>query len=498
MTAEQAKKSLDYTRIVTKATESVFQTVPFDNGLPMDVQLKTIYRRIERMAASQKWPPISESKIYDYLAKGVIVSVGNSDYVSEVNTVPLNGGALKRLERSIDKSRRTRYERDSQVVNRRRSSPTWRDGSAAKKSQILTSSVSLVPYNIWRERQKELQRLKAQEEKQRLSSRFIKKSILKSGQNAQEVLRPAPRAEQTISILCQNPEALDKVPEGVIFSIGFGVDKVIPLRVISYPLLGLELLRRDSRARLEFYVATQFADLRQLSQAEATNSRLSIQMEVMRFCQRFYPEVAARISFIDTRPLTNKRLTLINQFAKIIQKDPQIRAFARDHSGFRSLQYLAAHSLYMRDPLRIDSDNYLTPLPFDGRPVVMIGGRGEDITWTVRKMLLQVFGDRNKPYPSQLFTSLGACSPYTMKQNEPDYRTDLKRDFLLSTSPEVYRDFACLLVSIARSGGKDISYNLTGTRANERQHFLSLPEIKAAIEALNYFMRGGETGIGHR
>ena len=252
------------------------------------------------------------------------------------------------------------------------------------------------------------------------------------------------------------------------------MDVTVPSRTLSYPLLGLELLRRYPQMTLEMYVASQFSWLNNIDPTTASANSRILEKAISQFVQATWPDVANRVSFIPTSPLTPERLQLIDQLVPILAKDPQLNEFASNRNGFDSLRYLAAHTLYMRDPLPVDPNLYLTPPPTDNRSVTMIGGEGEKITWRARQKIAQYF---NVSAPLQIFTTLGRTSPYFRYEQEPIIGEAITVPFLLSTIPEVFRDYAALLISLT-----DTPVDI---QLNQRSLFLSQPSIQQSLNQLN-------------
>jgi len=294
-----------------------------------------------------------------------------------------------------------------------------------------------------------------------------------------------------IDNLCREPESLAKIPNDAILSVGFGVAESTPLRVISYPILALEILKQKPETTLEMYIATEFNQLLYGIDPETTATNVQrLQKAVINFSQLFYPEIADRISFIPTNPLTETRINLLNEFVDILKTNAELVrfAFAPGKNGLDSLAYLAAHALYMRDVLEIDQSLFLVDLPQNGNPIVMIGGDAERISLLSRQEIFKQFGVANINPPLQIFTSLGRTPPYFRKDNEPIIGEKINTSFLLVTSPETYRDYAATLAAITRARGHiPFTFDDIGAKQRERKSLLNQSSTIQALVLLNEF-----------
>lgn len=320
-------------------------------------------------------------------------------------------------------------------------------------------------------------------QQQRLTQRQAVKQRLAKRQGTIKLTPEILPTESDWLRLCQNPEALEQIPTNAILSIGFGVDNAVPVRVASYPLLALEMLRVYPQMTLEMYVATQFSWLNRVEPTTASANSRKLQAAINQFVQQAYPDVAGRITFLPTKPLTPERIQFLNQFATLLAKDPQLNEFASNRNGADSLRYLAAHSLYMRDPLPVNPNLYIVAPPPEARAVVMVGGDGEKIPWRARQKIAQYFGTT---LPTQIFTTLGRIPPYFRSNQEPIIGERVTEDFLMATSPEIYRDYAVLLIAIARATGeKSLNFADINAQNNARKSLLPQDCITSAIQKLN-------------
>lgn len=139
----------------------------------------------------------------------------------------------------------------------------------------------------------------------------------------------------------------------------------------------------------------------------------------------------------------------------------------------------------MRDPLLIENGAYLVTPPESGRQIIMVGGPGEKIMWKARQLIQKKFGF-NGQQSVQLFTSLGRMPPYFRKDDEPIIGMSVGENFLIQAKPEIYRDYAALLVMITQSlGDESITLECIGAKQSERKILLSEPSIRYALNALN-------------
>lgn len=405
--------------------------------------------------------------------------------IAEDTQEGLSSGRVKGLERSKGK---VIYARGSRVIESRRPNNNWRSNENAKIAELETTKMVIMPFELWQDiqKEKELQRITEEQnsKRERLSRRFITKSI------QAKLLREAPSFNEPTELdwmsLARNKESFANIPSNAIFSIGFGIDRAVPLRLLSYPLLSLELLREKPGTSLEYYCATQFGDLFGLSYDEALIAQTITQQSIDSFIYQYFPDLLNRVHFLPSRAITADQDAFLREtLVPILTKKREFREFANARDGEGSLMYMAAHSLYMRDPLPIPGELFINPLPDTNNPVVMIGGDGESIMWQARQTIINALGGT---IPLQLFTTLGRIPPYFRRELEPIVSEILTEEFLTQCTPELYRDYASLLVAIAKSyGAQDLQYADISSVVSRRSTFLSQESVVIALFLLNEF-----------
>ena len=463
------------------ATQSIFETIK--TSVEMDGYATIPLVRIQRQMGTGSINELFER----FLNTPVEFSAYDKMYVAVVldeKIKPLSPGRVKQLERTKGE---IRYRQNSRVIESRRPNNNWRTNENATVASLETATVTILPRERWIEIENERRLQGAIAEKterdERLAKRYIGKS--RRARYAEERADKKPFVNDWVT-LAKNIEDIAKIPNDAIITVGFGADTTTPLRILSYPLLALSILREKPGTRLEYYCATQFSELFGLSAENAKQTESILSQLLQSFIYKFYPDLSERVQFIPSQPLTNEQNTFIRESLVPILKNKQVfRDFANQRNGTDSLAYIAAHSLYMRDPLPINPSLFINPLPKSNLPIVMVGGDAERMMWDARQLIINTFGGT---LPIQLFTTLGRTPPYFTREAEPVIGGALTQDYLLGCSPEVYRDYASLLVAIAKSyGDSNIRYDDVSFSLSQRSNFLSQDSIGIAILLLNEF-----------
>lgn len=274
-----------------------------------------------------------------------------------------------------------------------------------------------------------------------------------------------------------------------IYCMGLGVGSMrVPVRVMGYPILAYELLQNQDR-KLEMYMADEFNALLTGESSDTEPTKSIIQTSIIAFVENFRPELQDRVRFVPTTGLSDERNGWIDTFTEVIQSDRQVQEFADRYNGRESIRYLAAHSLYMRDPLNIPPSAYLVEKP-EEIGVTMIGGPQEKITKYTRQLIYEAFGDKRTPLNS-ITTNYGRIPPYYASRNEEPYLTQgqlITAEFLMTTVPEIYRDLAVMLKFIANDSNYSEIFGNGSAKESQRRKFLDNPSIGQSIYLLNNFL----------
>lgn len=261
------------------------------------------------------------------------------------------------------------------------------------------------------------------------------------------------------------PNTMIDVSQGkVLISTGFGCDPTYlhNVRLLAYLVPAIEMAkglkeRGVESVRIEYYFAQHFvAWLR--GEGQRVGLWTDTAMALLRgYLASFYPDVDTHV--LRDRPLLPEEEDIIDEMACYLQKRAtrEVKEFANKRGGFPALRYMAAHAMYMWDPLQI----------LAGRPslrqggieafdsVIMIGGRAEKIFYEARQTLMG-FGTHSRWESRQLFTNIGRGVPcYHHTAEEPVVSRDLPKDFLDLLSgmdKNIRRDLTFLMVNSLGDG----------------------------------------------
>lgn len=295
--------------------------------------------------------------------------------------------------------------------------------------------------------------------------------------------------------LCSNPDTLLDIGPNDTLRMGFGVDNTVTIRTLAYPLLGLELLRALPSVNLQLYTSTEFCYLNNINPGHSQQLKATQQGLISSFLYTFAPDIAPRVSFIEPRPISPAIDRLLDEMAQILGRDDEINCFAQKFNGFDSLRYMAAHALYMGDQLNIPDELTLLPQGNKDSRVQMIGGPAEGPFLKARQILSAKIGSFQPP--SQIFTLIGRKPPYFRADMEPIVASDTQRiicpEFLLSTTPEVCRDYLAILAFINQDQSfryQDIfgRGKLGGQDSLKRQSTINSAQVQAGVSTLNQFL----------
>jgi hypothetical protein len=257
----------------------------------------------------------------------------------------------------------------------------------------------------------------------------------------------------------------------ILFCTGIGVNSrpEIPIRFFAYLLPLVAAVHVFQEARGQFYIADQAA-VRIGYDPEVVRYNAGMTVKAIReFVGTFYPHIAARIyiacekkSENEFRFVREERQKLTEQLiADLLEvQDPKILRFARKRSQasavHTSLQYIAEHALFMRDPVTTDERLFLVGNPddFQFETLAMVGGPSEKFFYKARKILLKKYSNIHNNFKNiQLFTKIGRIPAYYDRFGEPVISETLTEDdvqrFLLHVHPELFTDYKILIAACA-------------------------------------------------
>lgn len=238
---------------------------------------------------------------------------------------------------------------------------------------------------------------------------------------------------------------------------GLGVADSVPWRVAAYALPALQLAGQAGLPNAEFYTALQYAI--------ALNPQLSAERasQSVTLTQAYIKAVGAQLK-IDTTPVWLEerdvfepgRFLLAALLAnKLSQEaDDQILRFADTRDGDDSLLYMAAHALYMWDPLSIEPNRFLVNRQQIPEKLVMVGGPAERIFRKARLVLLSQYPTDPTRQTAQAYSEIGRIPPYYPAPLDPvigGENSPTLNEILTLKDPDVRRDLLYLLIAISEN-----------------------------------------------
>lgn len=246
----------------------------------------------------------------------------------------------------------------------------------------------------------------------------------------------------------------------VIASMGFGVCRTpeINLRLPAYLIPIIHLAREVRFDDLEIYFVPHYQARIDRVSAETLIHRMNTMVEVLgRYIEHVHPGIAPKPRFLTDRPILpgGPLESLIVKLGEIlaVANDPAVAAFAEKRGGREALEYMAAHAIYMRDPLDIDDlPEILEGATNPSGLMMMVGGPAEKIMWRARKLILDVVGRHRRWESRQLFTPVGRRPVYYRLNSEPTISdveassADVKRLLQDTSDPDIRRDLVYLFI----------------------------------------------------
>ncbi len=254
--------------------------------------------------------------------------------------------------------------------------------------------------------------------------------------------------------------------EKYVFSSGIWINPElgIPIRFLSYLLPVLEAKSEFNNSIWQIYFADKMA-IKIWIETKIVEKNLWLYKELaLGFIEEFYPENKWKIIFNEEKIFSEKELIKQEELVKemifilIESNDSQINNFAQKRWK-KAFEYMAKHSLYMRDNVVKDKKLFLIDNPkwFEKSDVVMIWWPAEKIFYKARKILENNLWKPN--WNLQLFTDIWRLPPYYSKFMENLFWTEIKEnnveDFLKNLNKEFQYDYLMLL--IACSSAKNYS-----------------------------------------
>lgn len=238
---------------------------------------------------------------------------------------------------------------------------------------------------------------------------------------------------------------------------GLGVVDRVPWRVAAYALPTLQLASSAGLSVAEFYWAMQYSVAlnSQLSTAQAKQS-VALTQEYIKAISAQVQTKAKPIWLEERDAFEPARFLLAALLAYRLsqQADEQILRFADARDGDDSLLYMAAHALYMYDPLNIDPSRFIVERDQTPAKLIMVGGPAEKIFRKARLILLSQYPTDDTRQTAQAYSEIGRMPPYYPAPLDPvigdDNRPTLD-EILTLDDLDVRRDLLYLLVGLSEN-----------------------------------------------
>lgn len=235
---------------------------------------------------------------------------------------------------------------------------------------------------------------------------------------------------------------------------GFGIADRVPWRVAAYALPTLQLADQ-SNLRAEFYTALQYAVALnpQLSAEQARQASVLTQAYIKAISTELQTnEIPIWLEERDAFEPSRYLLAALMAYKLSQQADEQVLQFADKRDGDDSLLYMAAHALYMWDPLRIDPDRFITNRTQIPERLVMVGGPAEKIFRKARLALLSQYPTDLTRQTAQAYSPIGRIPPYYPAPLDPvigNYSRPALNEILVLEDPDIRRDLLYLLIGFS-------------------------------------------------
>lgn len=216
-------------------------------------------------------------------------------------------------------------------------------------------------------------------------------------------------------------KALKLIGQKVTISVGFGVprDLYVSLRLGAYLLPAIYLAKalafRGNHVRIRAYIAEQSAPI--VLGATVDMERVKAWSQMAQSFLRDILKLSEVPNFLVTNDVPWSCGGLpwaIDKLSSVLWPERILRKIERYPDPGKSIRYLAAHSLYMLDPLDIPFNPILlseTVPPFD-EVVLVVGGPQENFTSEVRSHLRETIGVHNKWQTWDLRCPIGKLPVY--------------------------------------------------------------------------------------
>jgi len=260
----------------------------------------------------------------------------------------------------------------------------------------------------------------------------------------------------SLMTLSEMPDGNSK-PDDMYTNIctGFGVAEKLPVRVAAYALPVLQMGEQQPQARTEFYIAVAFAQKLNQSNPEQVRTNIVLIKEYISLLRAAVGVTGEPVWLEERDPFEAHRQIQIKTLAAALKEkaSDRIKRFADARNGDESLEYIAAHALYMWDTHDIDPDLFITHREQPPESLLVIGGPAEKLFSEARQILTGTFPQTTSRRAAQGFTEIGRRPPYYPVEGELVFNGEKpKITFdLIKALPDadVLRDTLYLVVSLS-------------------------------------------------
>lgn len=236
----------------------------------------------------------------------------------------------------------------------------------------------------------------------------------------------------------------------ILISTGFNCSQgPIPRRLAAYLIPGLWLGNMLESlgylCEVEFYFAKHFFEL--LNNCSARDWLGKAIKYLTNWIEKHWTRVP-QYQFRVDRPIEGELSEVIDFLAQKLQEftNERIKRFAEKRGGWPAWRYIAAHTLYMRDPITLPKSppSILQNPNQQFKTIIMVGGPPEKLFWEARQYLLTHLGKHDQWESIQVFTPIGRRPTYHYLPNEPTIDNGLGLEEI--NDPDVLRDLKYLIL----------------------------------------------------
>lgn len=234
--------------------------------------------------------------------------------------------------------------------------------------------------------------------------------------------------ESSVSYVLTPSKSLNRVlgfsgGKEVIISVGYGILQAqeVSVRLVAYLLpaiyLAKQLKSQGCKVRIRSYFATGAARVvfgRSFNISAISGWADKAGAYLRKFMVLFHPEI--QFDIFEDGGWDGRTGEAVDQLAQVLRRDRalMVEITGRFSEPAQSIKYLAAHSLYMLDPLQSKWAPVIVgeELPERDSCVIVIAGEQEKITYRVRTLLGETIGLHNRWDNLTVFTTVGQKPVY--------------------------------------------------------------------------------------